>query len=192
MARRSGSLDKTLDGACIVIQPPICQATEFILVRPHYPENVGAAARAAKTMGITRLCLVSPSRLAVPESEMAFKMAVRAWDVLESARTCETLDEALRGHDMVFATTAKRGQKGLQTPREAAQLAYAAASRGERIAVIFGNEKTGLTAADVDACEWRIRIPMAADQPSINLAQSCQIVAYEWFVAGMEHFGVKS
>jgi TrmH family RNA methyltransferase len=174
-----------------LLRPLLCQATELILVKPHYPENVGAAARAAKTMGITRLCLVGPSRLATPDSEMAFKMAVRAWDVLESARVCETLAEALRGHNHVFATTARRGQKGLQTPREAAQLALQFAAEGKQIAVVFGNEKTGLSAAEVEACEYRIRIPMAADQPSINLAQSCQLVAYEWFLAGLEAFGVE-
>jgi TrmH family RNA methyltransferase len=165
---------------------PICQATEFILVQPHYPENVGAAARAAKTMGITRLCLVNPSRLAVPEAEMAFKMAVRAWDVLEAARVCDTLSEALRGHDEVFATTARRGQKGLLTPREAAHVALRQSGLGRHVAVVFGNEKTGLTAAELKHCEHRVRIPMAADQPSINLAQACQILAYEWFVAGLE------
>lgn len=165
---------------------PVCQATEFILVQPHYPENVGAAARAAKTMGITRLCLVNPSRLAVPESEMAFKMAVRAWDVLEAARVCDTLADALRGHDEVFATTARRGQKGLLTPREAAQVALRASGLGRHVAVVFGNEKTGLTQAELKHCEHRVRIPMAADQPSINLAQSCQILAYEWFTAGLE------
>lgn len=173
-----------------MLRPTICRATEFVLVKPHYPENVGAAARAAKTMGITRLCLVSPSRLAAPDSEMAFKMAVRAWDVLEGARVCETLEEALRGHDLVFATTARRGQKGLQTPREAAALGLRGASDGKQLAVVFGNEKTGLSAAEVERCEYRIRIPMAADQPSINLAQSCQLIAYEWFVAGLETLSV--
>lgn len=173
-----------------MLQPRLCQATELVLVRPHYPENVGAAARAAKTMGITRLCLVSPSRLATPEAEMAFKMAVRAWDVLESARVCETLQDALRGVDCTFATTARRGQKGLQTPRQAAQQALLAAKADQKIAVVFGNEKTGLSASEVELCEYRVRIPMAADQPSINLAQSCQLIAYEWFVAGLEDFGV--
>lgn len=165
---------------------PICRSTEFVLVRPHYPENVGAAARAIKTMGITRLCLVSPSRLAKPESEMAFKMAVRAWDVLEAARVVQTLEEALRGHDLVFATTAKRGQKGLETPRQAARVAFLAAERHQQSAVVFGNEKTGLSPAELELCERRIRIPMAADQPSINLAQSCQLIAYEWYMAGLE------
>jgi tRNA (cytidine32/uridine32-2'-O)-methyltransferase len=96
----------------------------------------------------------------------------------------------LRGHHRIFATTARRGQKGLQTPREAAQLALQATAAGEQVAVVFGNEKTGLSVAEVDACELRIRIPMAADQPSINLAQSCQLIAYEWFLAGLEGFNV--
>jgi len=123
---------------------------------------------------------------------MAFKMAVRAWDVLEQTRICETLGEALRAHDVSFATTARRGQKGLHTPREAARIAREIAAEARRVAVVFGNEKTGLSATEVDLCERRIRIPMAADQPSINLAQACQLVAYEWFVTGMETFGASS
>lgn len=164
---------------------PICDATRFVLVRPHYPENVGAAARAMKTMGLTKLSLVKPSRLAVPEHEMAFKMAVKSWDVLETAQQFPTLSEALRGIDLVFSTTARRGQRALQ-PRAAAQLALQAAARGERIAVVFGNEKTGLSQEDLTLCRLGLRIPMAADQPSINLAQACQLVAYEWFLAGLD------
>lgn len=165
---------------------PITSATCFILVRPHYPENVGASARALKTMGITQLALVKPGRLAQPEHEMAFRMAVRSWDVLEAATVHTTLSEALRGADLVFATSARRGRKGQFNPREAARLAVAAADRGERIAVVLGNEKTGLDKHDASLCPRTIRIPMAADQPSINLAQTCQVLAYEWFMAGLE------
>lgn len=164
---------------------PITVATRFVLVRPHYPENVGASARAIKTMGITDLALVKPGRLAQPEHEMAFKMAVRAWDVLERARVLPTLSDALDGCSLVFGTTARRGQRGILSPREAAERARRAAERGERIAVVLGNEKTGLDREDLERCPFRIRIPMAADQPSINLAQSCQLIAYEWFMAGL-------
>jgi TrmH family RNA methyltransferase len=164
---------------------PIARAAAFVLVRPHYPENVGAAARAIKTMGITDLALVKPGRLAVPEHEMALKMAVKSWDVLEAARRCETLDEALLGVDTVFATTSRRGVSGVVSPRRAAELSVERAARGERIAFVFGNEKTGLSAEDVALCHECIRIPMAALQPSINLAQAVQLVAYELFVAGL-------
>ena len=64
----------------------IHEHTEFVLVTPHYPENVGAVARAIKTMGFTRLTLVKPSRIASPEHEMARKMAVKSGDVLDQAR----------------------------------------------------------------------------------------------------------
>src|SRR5687767_3406034 len=67
------------------VRLPVHDHTTFVLVRPHYPENVGACARAIKTMGFDSLALVRPSRLAVPEHPMAFKMSVRAWDVLESS-----------------------------------------------------------------------------------------------------------
>lgn len=165
---------------------PVTSATRFVLVRPHYPENVGAAARAIKTMGITRLSLVKPGRLAQPEHEMAFKMAVRAWDVLEQAQVTATLSEALAEADIVYGTTARRGQKGLFTARAAAKHAAEQARRGKRIVVVFGNEKTGLDSSELRLCPYRVRIPMAADQPSINLAQSCQLIAYEWFMAGLD------
>lgn len=164
---------------------PICDVTRFILVRPHYPENVGAAVRAIKTMGITRLSLVKPGRLATVDNEMTYKMAVKSWDVLEQVEEFATLSEALRGTDLVFSTTSRRGQRAV-TVRSAASAAQQAAEKGSRIAVVFGNEKTGLSTDDLKQCMRALRIPMAADQPSINLAQACQIVAYEWFTKGLE------
>jgi TrmH family RNA methyltransferase len=168
-----------------MLKLPICEATQLVLVSPHYPENVGACARAIKTMGITRLCLVTPGRLALPEHEMAFKMAVRSWDVLESAQIFASLSDAVRGSDLVFATTARRGQNGLLTPRQAAELAQREVARGLRFSIVLGNEKTGLSSAELKRCTHRVRIPMAADQPSINLAQSAQLLAYEWFSTGL-------
>jgi tRNA/rRNA methyltransferase len=167
---------------------PITSAAVFVLVRPHYPENVGAAARAIKTMGVTTLVLVKPGRLAMPDHEMALKMAVKSWDVLEAARVVKTLEEALDGLPYAYATTSRRGVSGIVSPREAAAASVARAKRagtGERVAFVFGNEKTGLSAEDSALCAGRLRIPMAADQPSINLAQAVQLVAYELFVAGL-------
>jgi tRNA (cytidine32/uridine32-2'-O)-methyltransferase len=157
-----------------------------VLVRPHYPENVGAAARAIKTMGFTELALVKPGRLAVPEHEMAHKMAVKAWDVLGSARSYETLEEALADASLVLATTSRRGISGVLTPRQVASRVLDLADLGQRVAVIFGNEKTGLAEEELMRAHERVRIPMAADQPSINLAQAAQLVAYEFFVAALE------
>lgn len=164
---------------------PVTRAALFVLVRPHYPENVGAAARAIKTMGVTGLVLVKPGRLAMPDHEMALKMAVKSWDVLESAKVVARLEDALSGVAYAYATTSRRGVSGIVSPREAAAAATARAEAGERVAFVFGNEKTGLSAEDSALCAGRLRIPMAADQPSINLAQAVQLVAYELFVAGL-------
>jgi TrmH family RNA methyltransferase len=164
----------------------LTEATTLVLVQPHYPENIGAAARAAKTMGITRLRLVRPGKLAVPEHEMAFKMAVRAWDVLAMVSRCQSLPEAISGFDAVYATTGRGDVSQLLSPRIAAQQARAIAERGGRIAVVFGNEKTGLSHEEIEQCGYSVQIPMAAEQPSINLAQAVQILSYEWFQAGLE------
>lgn len=168
-----------------MLRLPLCELTTFVLVAPHYPENVGAAARAMKTMGLTRLALVNPGRLARPEHEMAFKMAVKAWDVLEAARIFPSLDDAIAGHDVLFTTSSHSGQSGVLTPRQAAAIACAKTAEGARVAVAFGNEKTGLKNEELARADYGIRIPMAAPQPSVNLAQSCQLVAYEWFCAAL-------
>jgi len=159
--------------------------TRFVLVRPHYPENVGACARAIKTMGFDDLALVRSSRLAVPEHPMAFKMSVRAWDVLERCRRYDTIDAAVEGGNLVIATSSRRGLERPITLREAAARIVEHAGRGESTRLLFGNEKTGLTTEDLDRAALRLRIPMAGDQPSINLAQAVQLVAYEIFVAAL-------
>lgn len=165
---------------------PIHETTRFVLVRPHYPENVGASARAMKAMGFSDLCLVKPSRLAVPEHEMAQKMAVKSWDVLDSAARCDDVAEAVAGATLIAATTSRRGVSGIVTPRALATRAVDAAVRGERTALLFGNEKSGLSDVDRRIATVFVRIPMVADQPSINLAQAVQLVAYELLVAALE------
>jgi tRNA (cytidine32/uridine32-2'-O)-methyltransferase len=169
-----------------MLRLPVHAATRFVLVRPHYPENVGASARALKTMGFTRLVLVKPGRLAVPEHEMAMKMAVKSQDVLLSALCCNTLQQAVADADLVLATTARRGVSGVLEPRDAGRLVLEHAEGGAQVAVVFGNEKTGLGAEDLRLSHERVRIPMAADQPSVNLAQAVQLVAYALFVAALD------
>jgi|GEM_PF-468018 len=179
------SFDKPLDIPKPKLRLPIHQATQFVLVRPHYPENVGAVARAIKTMGFTQLTLIKPGRLAVPEHEMAFKMAVKSWDVLNDSRRVDDLGSALADVSLVLATTARRGFSGIIQPREAAARAVQHAASGGKVAFLFGNEKTGLSEADHAWATLHVRIPMAADQPSVNLAQATQIMAYELFVEAL-------
>jgi TrmH family RNA methyltransferase len=171
------------------IRLPVHDRVAFVLVRPHYPENVGASARAIKTMGFDELVLVRPSRLAVPEHEMAFKMSVRAWDVLHAARRADDLDDALRGREHVFATSSHRGLSGVLTARDAAELIVDQASQGKTSTLLFGNEKTGLSSDEMARANHLVRIPMVGDQPSINLAQAVQLIAYELFVTALERRG---
>jgi TrmH family RNA methyltransferase len=168
-----------------VLSFPIHQAVTFILVGPHYPENLGAVARAMKTMGFTRLVLVKPGKMANPSHLMARKMAVKSLDVLEGAQSVGTLDEALVGFDIAYATTSRSGVSYIVSARDAAREINGLARTGKRVAVLLGNEKTGLDAAHVDRCKRIIRIAMAAEQPSINLAQTAQILAYELFVEAL-------
>ena len=158
---------------------PIHRQTIFILCQPHYPENVGAAARAMKTMGFTRLVLVKPGKMAVPEHLMAKKMAVKSLDVLESAVITKTLDAALEGIDLAYATTSRSGVSYVQSPLDAASDILRVIGEGKRVAIVFGNEKSGLDKSQLDRCSRFIRIAMAAEQPSINLAQTVQIIAYQ-------------
>jgi tRNA/rRNA methyltransferase len=168
------------------VRLPVHDHTSFVLVRPHYPENVGACARAIKTMGFDSLSLVRPSRLAVPEHPMAFKMSVRAWDVLAASHRFDSVAAATAGANLIVATSSRRGLTAPVTPRELAARVVHEASLGRTTRVLFGNEKTGLTAEELESVELCLRIPMAGDQPSINLAQAVQLVAYEIFVAGLE------
>lgn len=165
---------------------PVHAATTFVLVRPHYPENVGAAARAIKTMGFLRLALVKPGRLATPEHEMALKMAVKSKDVLLNAPVHHSLAEAVAAADWVVGTTSRRGVSGVLTPRQLGPRVVERAARGQALVIVFGNEKTGLGPDERALMQDFVRIPMAADQPSINLAQATQLLAYELLLAALD------
>lgn len=138
-------------------------------------------------MGITRVVLVKPGRLARPDHEMARKMAVKSWDVLEQIQLVDTVAEAVAHCTLTFATTSRRGASGVVQPRAAAEQANQTALAGGTVGLVFGNEKTGLSDEDREQCQYMLRIPIAADQPSINLAQAVQVIAYEFFLAGLAH-----
>src|SRR6185436_12158468 len=117
------------DDATMTLELSIHPLVKFVLVRPHYPENVGAAARAMKSMGFTRLALVKPGKMAEPSHVMAIKMAVKSLDVLEAAPLFADLKTALADVDFAYATTARRGVSGVLTARRAAQDAVERAAR---------------------------------------------------------------
>lgn len=168
-----------------MLELPIHRALRFLLVSPHYPENVGAACRALKAMGFSKLGLVKPRELALPTHPMAQKMAVKSLDVLDAVSLYDEFSEALLGSDVVVGTTARRGVSHVLPPCQLADHLVSLAAEGKRISMVFGNEKSGLTSEQLDQCGLLVRIPLAADQPSLNLAQAVQIVTYELFRSGL-------
>jgi TrmH family RNA methyltransferase len=153
-----------------------------ILVRPQEEGNVGAAARAMANMGLSRLILVEPA----PEpGPMARAMAVRAGDILERADRAPSLRQAIAPFRRVVGTTSTRSRSlsaPLLSPREAA--ARIAAEPASATALVFGPEVSGLTNDELALCGLLVRIPAAAVQPTLNLAQAVLILAYEVYLAG--------
>jgi tRNA/rRNA methyltransferase len=155
-----------------------------VLSRPSHPGNIGAAARAMKTMGLSRLVLVKPKTFPHPGARA---MAAGADDVLESAQVCATLAEALAGTTFSIALSA-RVREVSHPPldaRAAAGEAVAAAQR-EETALVFGNETVGLSNKEVMQCSRIARIPSDPDFGSLNLAQAVQVMAYELRMTALE------
>jgi len=152
-------------------------AIRIVLCRPSHPGNIGAAARAMKTMGISDLRLVAPARYPAPEAQW---MAAHAGDVLEGARVCSHLGEAIADCVAAFALSARPREWSPQVleARAAAALALERAAAGP-VAFVFGAESAGLTNDELFACQYLVHIPAHEEYRSINLAQAVQIVCYE-------------
>ncbi|MEZ4316484.1 MAG: RNA methyltransferase [Myxococcota bacterium] len=147
-----------------------------VLVEPQHPGNVGAAARAMKNMGLSRLVVVAPPAY---DPEQARWMAPGASDLLASTRIVATLDEALEGCHVAVASTArhrKQGQPVLTPP----DLASAIAEDDRTWALLFGREDFGLSTDDILRCESIVRIP-TPEHASLNLAQAVLLLANTLF-----------
>lgn len=165
----------------------------FILVETSHPGNVGAAARALKTMGFSRLVLVSP-RLgeAVLQHPDAVAMASGADDVLASAAVTPDLPSALHGVHWSAALTARTREYGPPpaAPRATVAQAQSHAHAGGDVAFVFGNERTGLSNEAVALCDALVHIPANPGYTSLNLAQAVQVIAYEARLAGLDAQGM--
>ncbi len=152
-----------------------------VLVEPQSPGNVGMVCRAMKNMGITELRLVNPCPVDHPE---AFKFAVSARDLLESARIFPTLADALADRSVSVATTRRHGKyrREIYSPAQVARK-IVAGDGGDRAAIVFGREDSGLTTDEVSLCTWHATIATSPDYGSLNLAQSVLIFCYELFGA---------
>jgi len=154
-----------------------------ILVRPAIAGNIGATARVLKNFGLSSFILVDPQTS--PSHPEAIARASGATDVLEKVVVYTDLETALAPFQYVVGTTCKkRYKKTRYFPREIAPL-LTAISQQNKIALLFGPERTGLTNADLNYCHTLITIPTAPAHPSLNLSHAVAVVMYELFCQAM-------
>ena len=150
----------------------------IVMSNTSHPGNIGAAARAMKTMGIHQLYLVQPKQFPAPE---ATAMASNADDVLQNAIVCNTLEEALTGCVLTIGLSARKRELShpLVDVREAAIRAGSIANSGQSVALVFGNEMSGLSNRELDLCQLLAMIPTDATFSSLNVAAAVQVMCYE-------------
>lgn len=153
----------------------------IVLVNTSHPGNIGACARAMKTMGLSALTLVQPKIF--PSAE-AIARAAGAEDILENATLCDSLEQALTGCTLVVGASARaRTIEWPQlAPREVAARLVAEAVHAP-VALVFGREHSGLSNEELDRCHFLTRIPANPDFASLNIASAVQVFAYEILLA---------
>ncbi|MBI1914243.1 MAG: RNA methyltransferase [Planctomycetes bacterium] len=151
-----------------------------VLVRPQFAANVGAAARAMRNMGLSDLALVAPH--ADLHDRQARQLSTHGEEVLDRARSCVDLGEALVDCVAVAATSARKGglfrRQSVGLPEEVASLLVESLATGP-VALVFGPERTGLHDDEVSRCHHLIHIPADPSYPALNLAQAVAICLYE-------------
>ncbi len=150
----------------------------FILTEPAVPENIGAAARAMKTMGFTNMRLVNPCNHLAEEARW---LAHASNDILEKAEVFGTLEEALADIDFSIATSAKKRsvKADYHTPDKINGLIARKSATISNYAIVFGREESGLTNEEISRCDVVSSIPLKTTYPSLNLGQSVMLYAYE-------------
>lgn len=156
-------------------------AIRIILLEPEKAGNVGAVARSMKNFGLGDLWVVNPK---VPINGEARAYAMRGLDVLNSARIVETLDEALKGVDVVAGTSSVTATSTSNLSRlsiTADQLAKKISTSRGTVGIVFGRESSGLNNREVEACDFMVTIPASRPYNVLNIATAASIVFYEIF-----------
>ncbi|MFP4114125.1 MAG: RNA methyltransferase [Spirochaetales bacterium] len=172
-----------------------------VLARPSEPRNIGATCRAIKNFGIHRLVVVTEAAI---DYDAARPLAIGADDVLRSAVVHSSLAEAVSGATLVAGTTRRLGQKRKDVSYTAWEFAEMALSRFDlvgpadaprdsdspAVAIVFGNERSGLSDDELQCCHVAVSIPTSPACPSLNLSHAVGIVAYELYKAAAVRTGV--
>jgi len=150
-----------------------------VLVNPQDARNVGATCRAMKTMGVRALRVVGAPGL---DRDRAAVTAVHAADLLDEAEYLPTLPEAVRDAVLVAGVTRRRGKRRKYLSLTPEQLADRVAALGSgTVAVVFGNEASGLSDEELSVCHVAVHIPSSPQFPSLNLSHAVQVVAYQLY-----------
>lgn len=154
----------------------------IVLVQTYHPGNIGAAARAMKTMGLTDLVLVTPRQFPDPE---ATRLAAGAEDLIDRARVVGSLSEAVSDCVQVVGASARLRSLPLPHYDEPDAMAREVVDRaaGDPVALVFGRERFGLTNDEIRCCSHQVSIPANPDYGILNLAQAVQVLAHEVFTA---------
>lgn len=151
---------------------------KIVLVETSHTGNMGSAARAMKTMGLSNLCLVNP--IIKPDSQ-SISLAAGASDIIKQAQIFSSLEAAVADCSLVIGTSAR--PRSLQwpnlTPKECGDKIIAEACRHAQVALVFGRERVGLTNDELQKCHFHVSIPANPDYSSLNLAMSVQVLSYE-------------
>lgn len=158
--------------------PSPAERIRIVLVGTQHPGNLGSAARAMRTMGLTRMVLVAPEKK--PDFDTT-SMAAGAESLVLQAPVFATLEEAVADCRLVLGCTARSRRIALEEllPREAGERVVAAAGEGADVALVFGRERTGLDNHELQLCHAAVHIPSDPDFSSLNLAAAVQVLAYE-------------
>jgi len=155
----------------------------FVLTQPSHPGNVGSAARAVKNMGFDDLWLADPKKPDMALADEAVAMASGATDILDKIQTAPSLGQALGPVTLAFAMTARARDLGPPPCdiRQAAELsrAHLAQNPENRVAVVLGSERAGLTNEQVALCQRVCHIPANPVYSSLNISQALQLAAWE-------------
>ena len=156
----------------------------IVLVETTHPGNIGAAARAMKNMGLTRLILVRPKLF--PHEKAVWRSA-SAEDVVRHATVVDSLDDAIGGCELVIGTSARdrRIPWPMLDPKGCGEKVYQEQTAGRDVAILFGREAHGLTNEELHKCHFHVNIPTGKSYSSLNLAMAVQVLTYEILQASL-------
>ncbi len=157
----------------------------FVLLGTTHSGNIGAAARAMKTMGLNDLALVNPEDF---PSAQATSRASGADDLLSQADVCDDIVQAIKDSKLVIGTTARKRHCDIPVidARAAAELLYKE-SQINKVSLVFGKERYGMTNFEVERCHYLVRLPTVESFSSLNLASAVQVLAYECRMAELAY-----